>query len=528
MTDFKGMGRMKNMWNKLTHRSQHTDSQDLNGKADQQEAVVPLWRKKRTQLIVGAAVLTLVAGLIFYQQYTKYIKANTFEFFHVFVDGEEIGTVNSPDQVVDLVDKKKEALQTKNPGLRMQLNTGLITYESDSAFKPAVDAEQTIAKLSSSFTAHAQGVEVKVNDKVIGVVKDQETADNILSRIQGKYAPEFVAESKNTRNVRALSYNKNEANNESANAAEISKKADLQPGRTIDKVEFVEDVALADTNTQPDAIEDEEKVYKRLIEGSAKPIKYVVKEGDCVGCIANQFDISPQVIYENNPWIKDDMIRVGDELDLTAIQPEVTVRTSEKLVELESIAAPVEVQKNDELPVGQRKVIQHGVEGKQRLVYQIFKENGYVTSEELVEKEIIQEPVPEIVEKGTMVVIGEGSGKFAYPLSSYKITSKFGPRWGRQHKGIDFTGSKSILSSDAGVVEFAGRKGSLGNLVIIDHKNGYKTYYGHMSSFKVSKGDKVSKGEGLGTMGNTGNSTGTHLHFEIHKDGVAQNPMKYL
>ncbi|MNJ79273.1 Stage II sporulation protein Q [compost metagenome] len=63
---------------------------------------------------------------------------------------------------------------------------------------------------------------------------------------------------------------------------------------------------------------------------------------------------------------------------------------------------------------------------------------------------------------------------------------------------------------------------------MIDHKNGFETVYGHLSSYKVSEGDIVEKGQNIGIMGSTGNSTGVHLHFEVHKDGVMQNPLKYL
>ncbi|MEF2243852.1 M23 family metallopeptidase [Paenibacillus sp. IITD108] len=528
MTDFRDMSRIKKFWNQTIQYVRGTRSQDLKGKSDQQEAAAvaaPLWRRKSVQIIGGAVILLTAAGLIGYQQYTQYIKANTFEFFHVSMNGQEIGTVSSTEQVDELIASKLSEVKAANPDLQMELNTGLITYESESAFKPQIDADATLSKLGSMFTSYAVGVEVKVDGKVVGVVKDQETADSILLRIQGKYAPELVAQSKNPRSVMALSYNKDGDEEKSADAAADE---EVKPGRVVSEVEFVEKVDLNNTNIDPEAVEDPEQLYKRLTEGSPKPTKYVVQKGDCVGCIAHKFDISPQVIYENNPWIKDDMIRVGDELDLTAIQPEITVRTAESLVEVEAIAAPVEVQKNNTMPVGQSKVIQEGVEGSQRLTYRISKENGYVISEELISKEVLLEPVPEIVEKGTMVVIGEGSGKFALPVTNYRITSKFGQRWGRLHKGVDFTGNKTILASDAGEVEFVGRKSGLGNTVIINHKNGYKTVYGHLSSYKVSKGDKVKKGASIAIMGNTGNSTGTHLHFEIHKNGVAQNPLKYL
>ncbi|MNZ94643.1 Murein hydrolase activator NlpD precursor [compost metagenome] len=109
------------------------------------------------------------------------------------------------------------------------------------------------------------------------------------------------------------------------------------------------------------------------------------------------------------------------------------------------------------------------------------------------------------------------------------MSSSYGQRWGRTHKGIDLVSSnRSILASDDGVVTFAGTKSGYGNCIIIDHKNGYQTLYGHLSKISVKKGEIIEKGSKIGVMGSTGRSTGTHLHFEIHKDGSIQNPMKYL
>lgn len=208
--------------------------------------------------------------------------------------------------------------------------------------------------------------------------------------------------------------------------------------------------------------------------------------------------------------------------------PDITVRSVEELVEIEEIAIPIQYVENDEMREGEQKTIQNGSPGSQRLVYEVTKENGYILSEELVAQEVIEEAVPTIIEKGTMIIAGTGSGSFAYPVSNYRISSKFGKRWGRLHAGVDFTGNKSIKASDAGVVEFVGNKNGYGKTIIIDHKNGYKTLYGHLSSYDVSKGDKVAKGDKIGVMGNTGRSTGVHLHFEILKNGEAVNPLSYL
>ncbi|WP_168123303.1 M23 family metallopeptidase [Paenibacillus sp. HB172176] len=533
MTGFRDLGRMKELWKKSTNYFRRTNSLDLSGKTEQQAANVmvssPLWRKKSVQLASGAAILLITAGIIGYQQYTQYIEKNTFPFYHVYQNGEEIGTVGSPEDVEQLIASETQQLQEANPDVNMELETGDLTYERDNAFKAEPATDNTLKELEAAFTSHAVGVEVKVDGKLIGIVKDQETADSILERVQSKYAPELVADvAKKSKSVSTLSYSSEGGETEKSTASASAAPDLTKPGTVVTDVAFVEAVEMDDVDANPTDIEAAEDVYKKIITGSTKPTKYTVQAGDCIGCIAQKFDISPQVIYENNDWIEDDKITVGDVLDLTVLQPELTVKTTENLVQLEAIAPPIEVKKNDTMRVGQSKTIQAGVDGQQRLTYKVEKENGYVVSEELINQEVLKEAVPEIIEKGTLVIKGVGSGKFIYPIKNHKISSTFGWRWGRQHNGIDMTGSKSVMAADAGVVTYAGYDKSRGNYIILDHQNGFETYYEHLSSFKVKKGEKVEQGDVIAIMGNTGNSTGTHLHFEIHKNGVIYNPLKYL
>jgi murein DD-endopeptidase MepM/ murein hydrolase activator NlpD len=86
----------------------------------------------------------------------------------------------------------------------------------------------------------------------------------------------------------------------------------------------------------------------------------------------------------------------------------------------------------------------------------------------------------------------------------------------------------SVNAADGGVVISVGTNGAYGKLIKIDHGGGYITYYGHLSKFFVSKGDKVYKGQKIAAVGNTGRSTGPHLHFEIRKNGTPVNPLKYV
>lgn len=522
MTDFRDKGRIKKVWDQTIQYFRKSRSQDLNGKTKQQSvsgmASTPFWRRKPVQLTGGALVLLTVAGFSGIQ----YVQANTVEFYNVYMNGNAVGTVSSPDAVEQLVLQETEEAQQANPSVNMILETGKITYEIDNAYKAAPETDATLKKLEGMFTSHAVGVEVKVDGKVIGIVKDQQTADDILLRVQSKFAPELAAVKKKAKEVTALSF---DAGKEAEPAAKSAAKS---PGLEVTDVGFVEAVQTDPVDTDPTQIMAAEDIYKKLVQGSIQPTKYTVQEGDCVGCIAEKFDISPQVIYENNRWIEDDKLTIGDVLDLTVLQPEITVKTVESLVEVETIEPPVEVKKNDDMRVGESKTISEGMAGSKRLTYRIVKQNGYVVSEELLSKEVLKEAIPTVVMRGTKVILGEGSGRFAMPVSRSTLTSKFGPRWGRMHTGIDLTGSKSILASDDGVVEFVGNRTGTGKTIIINHKNGYKTLYGHLNSYNVSEGDIVEKGDNIGVMGNTGHSTGVHLHFEILKNGVAQNPLKYL
>jgi murein DD-endopeptidase MepM/ murein hydrolase activator NlpD len=121
-----------------------------------------------------------------------------------------------------------------------------------------------------------------------------------------------------------------------------------------------------------------------------------------------------------------------------------------------------------------------------------------------------------------------GSGVFQWPASG-RVTDRFGfkTRSGRWHTGIDIAASVGapIYAADAGFVTYTGvsRRG-YGKLVILDHGNGYVTYYAHLSVIYVSMGVSVDRSALLGAMGSTGNSTGPHLHFEIRHRGVPKDP----
>jgi murein DD-endopeptidase MepM/ murein hydrolase activator NlpD len=123
-----------------------------------------------------------------------------------------------------------------------------------------------------------------------------------------------------------------------------------------------------------------------------------------------------------------------------------------------------------------------------------------------------------------------GGGAMAWPVNG-RVTSEFGPRWGRLHKGIDIaapTGTPVHASADGQVISSGWNSGGYGYMVMIDHGSGIVTLYAHNSGLAVSAGQQVTRGQVIAYAGSTGNSTGPHCHFEVRVNGTPQNPRAWL
>lgn len=171
------------------------------------------------------------------------------------------------------------------------------------------------------------------------------------------------------------------------------------------------------------------------------------------------------------------------------------------------------------------------------------EQKDIITSEEVISK-LYEEPKKQVVVKNTTstdkkVSIAGASvntGKavnlgmsIIRPIQG-TVTSRFGQRWGRGHKGLDIgapTGTK-IKAVAGGTVIKSGTTSDYGKIIVISHGNGVETYYAHCSALYAKAGQKVAQGEVIAAVGSTGRSTGSHLHLEIRVNGVAQNPQNYL
>lgn len=175
------------------------------------------------------------------------------------------------------------------------------------------------------------------------------------------------------------------------------------------------------------------------------------------------------------------------------------------------------------------KTIQPGEDGEARVHAQITTVNGAEQERIILSRAVLSPSKDRVVAVGTRNT-GIGTGKMIAPMTSYRYTSAFKFRNGRWHKGVDLCAPSGtpVYAADNGKVIVSEWSDSFGNYIILDHQNGLKTLYAHNSSLMVKVGDVLAKGEQIAKSGNTGRSSGPHVHFEVHQDGTPVNPQLYV
>lgn len=145
------------------------------------------------------------------------------------------------------------------------------------------------------------------------------------------------------------------------------------------------------------------------------------------------------------------------------------------------------------------------------------------------EKIFIPGAKPRKTEAASISVSRTAGTRFLTPATGI-VSSPFGSRWGRMHAGVDIADDEGtpIKASLGGKVTYAGWMSGYGNTVILEHPQGYTTLYGHMKQVTVAVGAYAGRGQVIGKMGSTGNSTGPHVHFEVRRNGELLNPAKIL
>jgi len=200
-----------------------------------------------------------------------------------------------------------------------------------------------------------------------------------------------------------------------------------------------------------------------------------------------------------------------------------------KVVRMEEYDEPVDFQtvydEDNSRYEGYQKVTVEGIPGKKLITAQVTYVNGGETDRFVLKEKVTKKPVDQRIAVGTEQI----HGLFIWPVNGGYISDYFGGY--RNHQGLDIAApyATDIYAANAGTVIFAGDQfNGYGIQVLIDHGNGYQTRYGHCSRVNVNIGDSVSVNEIIAEVGSTGYSTGNHLHFEIIKGGVNQDPAPFL
>lgn len=291
-------------------------------------------------------------------------------------------------------------------------------------------------------------------------------------------------------------------------------------------VSFSEDIKVLETYTDKTQICSLQDAIDDVTKDKEESEIYVVQEGDCLSSIAEKYNLYMAELLAMNPGLTDEsVIGIGDRITVTVPRPELSVVVSEQQTYQESYDAEVQYVYNDSKYTNEMVVLNEGTPGQRQVTALVTYENGEEVSREIVSENIIQESVPRVVEQGTMV-----PPTYIKPLAGGTLSSGYGYRWGKLHKGVDWACpiGTAINASCGGRVVRAGWFSGYGYCVEIEHSNGTHTRYGHLSRVLVSVGDTVAQGDNIALSGNTGDSTGPHVHFEIIVDGSAVDPFTYL
>lgn len=332
------------------------------------------------------------------------------------------------------------------------------------------------------------------------------------------------------------------ANDEITNFLEEKKEEYLTDD--IVEVSFDKDIEYTyEQYVDPDEIIDQNDIIDKLDSIVSEPLYYEIREGDNPWNIAHNNGMTTDELVDCNITFKgekiDDLTQycpVGAIVQLSEEVPYLQVLTTREVEYTEAIDYEIVKTKDPDMYKGDSEVDVPGVEGEKKVRAMATYRGDVLVSTEVVDEVVISEPVTKYMRVGTRetttpVSTGTGgSGDYFWPVDGGYISAYQGD--GRGHKGIDIAApyGTPIYAAESGTVIETGDgwNGGYGNCVRVQHDDGNVTVYAHQSSIAVSYGDYVVKGQLLGYVGSTGDSTGNHLHFEVRSYGTYANPLDYV
>jgi murein DD-endopeptidase MepM/ murein hydrolase activator NlpD len=312
--------------------------------------------------------------------------------------------------------------------------------------------------------------------------------------------------------------------------------SNIDKNARIKKITFSPKIKIVEVEIRPEEIDTLEVAREKIYAVEREAVEIEIKPGDNFWNLSKANHLSENELEILNPDLDPEKIFPGDKLVVKPLKPALDVVIELENTIVESIPFKIQYQKVNNLYKNQKMIIKEGSEGQKEVRYNITLLNGYQRRLRVKDEKTVKEPVNAIVQIGTRTTAFRG-GRINYGVVDGKrISSLFGyrihPITGRRrfHDGLDIaavTGKNVYAYTDGRVVE-TGWNGGYGNCILIDHGNGLKTRYAHLSKIFVRIGQRVGTGERIGAVGSSGNSTGPHLHFEVIKNGRTQNPLNYL
>ncbi len=353
----------------------------------------------------------------------------------------------------------------------------------------------TIIRSSGSDIVQATGI--KVDGKFLGAVKDASELKNALSDILARH--QTSADER----------------------AEFTKNIQLESGLFLS------------TN-----LTDETSLISTLTSNVEQNVYHTVVAGDSPSKIAEEYDMTLESLVNLNPGILNSCV-VGQQVLVNQAEPYLPVKTIRVETYDEPIAYSTVYVDSSNLYEGQTQTVSAGVNGTKKVTAEVSYVEGVESSRTVLSESVSAQPVAAKVARGTMKMMvasgyenaSKSSAGLIWPTYGGYISQTYGStRYESWHNGIDYATSYGtpIVSVLPGTVEFAGWRGTYGNLVIVNHGNGIKTWYAHCSSILVRQGDTVAQGQQIARVGSTGRSSGNHVHFRVLVNGVERNPLNYL
>lgn len=516
--------------------------------------------KKLKLIYIQITFLTWFICLLFLDGYQPLVGDGD-NYFHVFLNGEAVGTVADPEIAEEILLKARKEIAQKSKDI-VFIDTDF-SVEGEEVIWGEIDSEETLfANMSLILQSHIKknmhpSYTMKVNEYMVNMGSVTEVEDLLQAAID-KYASEDIFQVELTRNSnRELSVltasvvekKQVEAPEDgrfvSAGVDSILNQTDESLFEKEDKdfedfdlglksMSFAEEVEIAEVYLPDNQLSTLDQAIEEVIKEQETVGEYTIVNGDTLSEISIKVNIPLDKIVEmNSDKLTDEnsTIRVGDKLIITVPEPELSVERTEENYYEEIYDADIIYIENNDWYTTQTVVHQQPSAGFRKIVARVNYLNEKEVSREILKEEVLMEAVPKIVERGTKI-----PPTYVKPISGGRLSSGFGrrtaPKKGAStyHKGVDWavpTGT-AVYASCGGTVAKAGWGSGYGYVVYINHEDGRQTRYGHLSKVLVKAGQHVKQGERIALSGNTGISTGPHLHFEILINGSQVNPLKYL